>query len=63
VKKETKAQKALREQFYEAVLATAYLYEEGCWFSKPVKYQRHWSGMYGTECPAAGLSIPGSTGT
>jgi hypothetical protein len=39
VKKETKAQKALREQFYEAVLATAYLYEEGCWFSKPVKHK------------------------
>jgi hypothetical protein len=39
VKKETKAQRIMRRTFFDAVLATAYLYEEGCWFSHVVKHK------------------------
>lgn len=38
-KKETKRQKAARERFVEGVLATAYLYEDGCWFAHVVRHK------------------------
>jgi hypothetical protein len=38
-KKLTAAEKQARERFVEAVLATAYLYETGCWFSHVVRHK------------------------
>ena len=37
--KETKAFKKARHQFYEVVLGSAYLYEEGCWFSRVISHK------------------------
>lgn len=37
--KPTNAEKAARERFIEAVLATAYLYETGCWFAHVIGHK------------------------
>lgn len=38
-KRESKIERDYRELFYEAVLATAYLYEDGCWFSSVIPHK------------------------
>lgn len=38
-KAETERERVARERFVEGVLATAYLYEEGCWFAKVVRHK------------------------
>lgn len=38
-KAETKAMKEARLRFYEGVLATSYLYEDGCWFRGVVAHK------------------------
>jgi hypothetical protein len=38
-KRPTAAERVSRERFIEAVLATAYLYETGCWFAKVIHHK------------------------
>lgn len=39
MRKESKSEKQARHDFYEAVLATAYLFREGCWFQSIIPHK------------------------